>query len=194
MTAEPGAATRDVTLALARADHERAVELVDVTAVLRALSGSPAVLTALERDVVVVLPDRDGISRQIVAEGLGITRHSVDDAICRQRRRVPALTRDLWAAAMLRPAADLVSAVRANDPVAVARVLVGLDCQRLAALAVDLARLQALMPHVRLKANGPRNIGHLDAAGVFVVRPFRGLRKRPGQALPDLEADAQEAT
>jgi hypothetical protein len=139
VTAEPGAATRDVKFALAKAEHERAMELVDVTAVLRALSGSPVALTELERDVVIVLADRDGISRQITAEGLGISKSGIDWAVTRQRRRVPALTRDLWAAAMIRPAADLVSAVRHNDPEAVAEVLLGLDRQRLAALAVVLA-------------------------------------------------------
>lgn len=143
MTGVPGEATRAVKRALAEQGHERARHLIDAVAIAKALEGSPVALTELERDAVIVIADTDGIDREITAAGLGISRSGLDWAIIRQRRRVPALTRDLWAAVMLRPAADLVSAVRAHDPDAVASVLLGLDRQRLAALAVVLASMLA---------------------------------------------------
>ena len=142
MTGRPGEATRAVKRALAVRRHERAVHLVDGAAIRRALSGCPSAIKAmtdLEREVVIAIADTDGIDREVTAAGLGISRSTLDWKITHQRRRAAALTRDLWAAAMLQPAADLVSAVRENDPGAVAEVLVGLDPQRLAALCVVLA-------------------------------------------------------
>ncbi len=123
--------------------HERAVHLLDVEAMLRVLSGSPTFLTAVEREAVIVLADRDGIDRQVVATGLGVQRSTLGDLIEVRRRRLPRITRDLWAAVMLRPARDLVDAVTVEDPAAVAGVLVGPDVQHLAALCVVLASMVA---------------------------------------------------
>lgn len=134
-----GATTGRVARELAVERHERAVELIDVEAIRRALAGSPVALTALERDVVITIADLDGLDRQITARGLGLSLNAVEYAITRRRRRVPSLTRDLWAAVMLRPASALVDAVRAGDAEAVAAVLAGLDAQGFAALSVVLA-------------------------------------------------------
>lgn len=123
--------------------HERAVHLLDVEAMLRVLSGSPTFLTAVEREAVIVLADRDGLDRQIVADGLGVRRSTLGDLIEVRRRRLPRITRDLWAAVMLRPAGELVDAVASEDPDAVAAVLVGPDVQHLAALCVVLASMVA---------------------------------------------------
>jgi hypothetical protein len=41
----------------------------------------------------------------------------------------------------------------------------------------DLPRLRALMPLVRLKAHGPRNVEIEFPDGTRQVRPFRGLLK-----------------
>lgn len=126
--------------------HERLVELVDAVAIRRALSGCPSAieaLTALEREVVIAVADIDGLDRQVTARGLGLSKGGLDWAIVRQRRRVDELTRDLLAASMLRPAGDLVAAVAAEDPNAVAAVLLGRDLQRLAALCVVLASMVA---------------------------------------------------
>lgn len=136
-----GDTTGRVARELAAERHEHAVELIDAEAIRRALRGSPVALTALERDVVITIADLDGLDRQITAAGLGVTRDALDHMIKRRRPRAAALTRDLWAAVMLRPAADLVEAVRAGDAGAVAGVLVGLDRQRLAAMAVVLAAM-----------------------------------------------------
>lgn len=43
----------------------------------------------------------------------------------------------------------------------------------------DLARLQAALPLVRLKANVPRNALVQRPDGTVTVRPFRGLRRQP---------------
>lgn len=134
-----GATTGRVARELAVERHERAVELIDAEAIRRALSGSPAGLTALERDVVITIADLDGLDRRITAAGLGVSLNALEYAILRRRQRVPELTRDLWAAVMLRPAALLVDAVRAGDADGVAAVLAGLDAQGFAALAVVLA-------------------------------------------------------
>lgn len=142
MTGRPGEATGRLLREQARERHERAVELVDVEAVRRALTGCPSVLgamTDLERELVVTIADVGGLSREITARGLGVSGGALDWAIKSRRRRVAALTRDLWAAAALRPAADLVDAVAAGDADAVASLLLGLDRQHLAALAVVLA-------------------------------------------------------
>lgn len=119
--------------------HERAVHLLDGEAIRRVLSGSPSFLTLLEREAVFVLADTDGIDRETVAAGLGMTRGALADRIQTRRKQAARLTRDLWAAAMLRPAGDLVDAVRTDDPEAVAKVLLELDGQRLAVLCVVLA-------------------------------------------------------
>ncbi len=142
MTGRPGELTGRVARELATARHERQVELVDAVTIRRALSGCPSVLDAmtdLERDLVVAIADIDGLDREISARGLGISKGALEWTIIRRRRRVAALTRDLWAAAALRPAADLVGAVGSGDGEAVASLLTGLDSQRLAALAVVLA-------------------------------------------------------
>lgn len=123
--------------------HERAVHLLDVEAMLRVLSGSPTFLTEVEREAVIVLADRDGLDRQIVADGLGVQRSTLGDLIEVRRRRLPRITRDLWAAVMLRPARELVDAVAGEDSGAVAGVLVPLDRQHLAALRVVLASMVA---------------------------------------------------
>lgn len=44
----------------------------------------------------------------------------------------------------------------------------------------DLARLQALLPLVRTRPNGPRNVMIQLPDGSRQVRPFRGLRKPGG--------------
>jgi len=43
----------------------------------------------------------------------------------------------------------------------------------------DLPRLQAALPLVRLKPNGPRNALVAWPDGTATVRPFRGLRRLP---------------
>lgn len=136
-----GETTGRVARELAAERHEKAVHLVDGEAIRRALSGCPTALTELERGVVITIADTDGLDREITAQGLGMSRGALDWAILRRRQRVPALTRDLMAAALLRPAGDLVGAVRDADAEAVAGVLSGLDRQRLAALCVVLASL-----------------------------------------------------
>ena len=134
-----GELTGRVARELAAERHERAVHMLDATAMIRVLRGSPAILTELERDAVIVLADSDGVDRRIVAEGLGVKKNTLDRMILDRRRRMGGLTRDLQAAAMLRPAAELVAAVGAGDASAVAAVLTPMDRQRLAALAVVLA-------------------------------------------------------
>lgn len=136
-----GETTGRVARELAAERHEKAVHLVDGEAIRRALSGCPTALTELERGVVITIADTDGLDREITAQGLGMSRGTLDWAILRRRQRVPVLTRDLLAAALLRPAGDLVDAVRDADADAVAGVLSGLDRQRLAALRVVLASL-----------------------------------------------------
>jgi len=128
---------------LARERHERVVHLVDVEAVRRALLGSPTALTELERGAVIALCDLYGLDVTITAAGLGVAPNTVDWTIRRNRKRLPGLTRDLMAAAMLRPAGELVEAVAAGDADAVAGLLTDLDRQRLAALAVVLASMVA---------------------------------------------------
>lgn len=142
MSARPGEATGRLLREQARERHEQAVHLLDAEAIRRVLSGCPAWLTELERDAVVTIADVGGLSREITARGLGVSEGALDWAITR-RRRATALTRDLMAAAALRPAADLVEAVAARAAGAVARVLSGLDRQRPAALAVVLALMTA---------------------------------------------------
>jgi hypothetical protein len=44
----------------------------------------------------------------------------------------------------------------------------------------DLARLQALLPLVSTRPNGPRNVMIRRADGSSDVRPFRGLAKPKG--------------
>ncbi len=44
----------------------------------------------------------------------------------------------------------------------------------------DLPDLSGLLPHVRTKAHGPRNVMICRADGSGDVRPFRGLRKAGG--------------
>lgn len=137
-----GEATRRVKREEAAARQERLVELVDAVAIRRVLSGCPSAveaLTSLEREVVISIVDLLGADLEITAAGLGIGRKSLDLAVRRQRRRVAELTRDLMAAVMLRPAAELVEAVATGDADGVAGVLTGLDSQHLAALAVVLA-------------------------------------------------------
>ena len=138
MSGRPGEATGRLLREQARERHEQAVHLLDAEAIRRVLSGCPAWLTELEREAVVTIADVGGLSREITARGLGVSEGALDWAITR-RRRVAALTRDLWAGAALRPAAELVGAVGAGDAGAVASLLCALDPQRLAALAVVLA-------------------------------------------------------
>lgn len=109
----------------------------------RALLGDPVTLTELERGAIVVLADEYGLDHQIVAEGLGRSKSTVDTAIIRRRERLPGLAADLLALTMTGPADDLVSAVAARDPDAVRDVLAGWDRQHLAALCVVLADLAA---------------------------------------------------
>lgn len=134
MSGRPGELTGRVARELAVERHERAMALLDGEAIRRVLSGAPTFLTPLEREAVFVLADTDGIDRAAVAEGLGCSRGALDRQIWARRERAPQLTRDLWAAAMIRPA---------RDPDAVAGVLSGLDRQRPAALAVVLASMTA---------------------------------------------------
>lgn len=139
MSARPGEAGRAAARELAAEANERAVHLVDVEAVRAALLGTPVALTELERGAVVALCDLGGFDVAITAAGLGVSVKRLGDRMRVRRRRVPALTRDLWAAVMLRPAADLVDAVASRDAEAVASALCGLNRQHLAALAVVLA-------------------------------------------------------
>ena len=139
MSGRPGETTGRIARELAAERHERAVHMLDATAMIRVLRGSPAILTELEREAVIVLADSDGVDRRIVAEGLGVKKNTLDRMILDRRRRVPVLTRDLQAAVMLRPAAELVSAVASGDADRVASVLSPLGLQQFAALAVVLA-------------------------------------------------------
>lgn len=59
-------------------------------------------------------------------------------------------------------------------------VPVRVTCAFNAARDPDLPRLQAVLPHVRLKAHGPRNVEVELPDGTRQVRPFRGLRKPQG--------------
>lgn len=119
--------------------HEQAVHLIDLEAVRKALLGVPVVLTELEAGAVVALCDLGGLDYTITAQGLGISYAAFKDRIKTRRRRVGGLTRDLQAAVMLRPAADLVAAVASGDADRVASVLSPLGLQQFAALAVVLA-------------------------------------------------------
>lgn len=143
MTDRPGETTRRVIRDLARERHERAVHLLDVTAIRRALLGDPVTLRELERGAIVVLADEYGLDHRIVAEGLGRSTSTVSTAIIRRRERLPGLAADLLALTMTGPADDLIAAVSARDPDAVRGVLAGWDRQHLAALAVVLADLAA---------------------------------------------------
>lgn len=139
MTGRPGELTGRVARDLAVQRHERAMALLDGEAIRRVLSGAPTFLTLLEREAVFVLADTDGIDRATVAAGLEMKRDALDRQIWDRRARAPQLTRDLWAASALRPAAELIAAVGAGDAGAVASLLCALNPQRLAALAVVLA-------------------------------------------------------
>lgn len=139
MSGHPGETTGRIKREMALERHERAVHLVDGEVIRRALLGSPVAMRELERGAVIAIADTDGIDRELTAAGLSMSRKSLDGAIVARRRQAAALTRDLWAASMLRPAENLVDAVRSGDPDAVAEVLLGLNRQRLAALAVVLA-------------------------------------------------------
>lgn len=143
MSGRPGETTGRIKRELAVEAHERAVHLIDLEAVRRVLSGIPAVLTELERGAVIALCDAGGLDATVTAQGLGIAPSTVDWTIRRHRRRAAVLTRDLQAAVMLRPAAELVEAVAAGDAEAVAAVLCGLGRQQFAALAVVLASMVA---------------------------------------------------
>lgn len=143
MSGRPGETTGRVKRELAVEAHERAVHLIDLEAVRRVLSGIPAVLTELERGAVIALCDAGGLDATVTAQGLGIAPSTVDWTIRRHRRRAAVLTRDLQAAVMLRPAAELVEAVAAGDAEAVAGVLLPLGRQQFAALAVVLASMVA---------------------------------------------------
>jgi hypothetical protein len=134
-----GATTGRIKREMALERHEQAVHLLDVEAMRRVLSGSPAFLTHAEREAVFVLADSDGIDRHVVAAGLGMSRDALDWAVLRRRKRSSELDRDLQAAAAIRPAAELVDAVAAESPDAVAAVLTGLSPQQFAALCVVLA-------------------------------------------------------
>lgn len=135
MSGRPGETTGRVKRELAVEAHERAVHLIDLEAVRRVLSGIPAVLTELERGAVIALCDAGGLDATVTAQGLGVAPSTVDWTIRRHRRRAAVLTRDLQAAVMLRPAAELVEAVAA--------VLTPLGQQQFAALAVVLASMVA---------------------------------------------------
>ena len=137
---------KQTAVAARRLDNQRRVHLVDVEAVRRALLGDPAALTELEQGAVVALADLDGFDYTLTARGLGVSPRTLSDRVRARRRRVPALTRDLWAAVMLPAAQALVRAVRLDDADAVAAILTPLDRQRLAALAVVLADLVAVDP------------------------------------------------
>ena len=143
MSGRPGETTGRIKRELATAAQERAVHLIDLEAVRRVLSGIPAVLTELERGAVIALCDAGGLDATVTAQGLGIAPSTVDWTIRRHRRRAAVLTRDLQAAAMLRPAAELVSAVADSDADTVASVLSPLSLQQFAALAVVLASMVA---------------------------------------------------
>lgn len=144
MSGRPGGETTGrIKRELAVEAHERAVHLIDLEAVRRVLSGIPAVLTELERGAVIALCDAGGLDATVTAQGLGIAPSTVDWTIRRHRRRAAVLTRDLQAAVMLRPAAELVEAVAAGDAEAVAGVLLPLGRQQFAALAVVLASMVA---------------------------------------------------
>ncbi len=137
-----GELTGRVARELAAERQRRLVELVDAEAIRRALSGCPSVLagmTQVERELVIAIADMDGFNHRITAEGLGLSPRGLADAMVTQRRRAGGLTRDLQAAVMLRPAAELVAAVAGSDADAVASVLSPLSLQQFAALAVVLA-------------------------------------------------------
>ncbi len=122
--------------------HEREVELIDATAIRRALSGCPVALTAMERGVVISIADTHGMDREVVAKGLGFRqRAGVDAAITRARRAVSDAEKNVLAAAAWDRAMELVEAVQDEDAQAVSAALCDLDRQGLAALAVVLADL-----------------------------------------------------
>lgn len=166
MSGRPGETTGRIKRELATAAQERAVHLIDGEAIRRALLGCPAVLTELEREAVIAVCDAGEMDRELTAAGLGLSRRSLDDQIKTRRRQVPALTRDLQAAAMLRPAAELVEAVGAGDAGAVAVVLSSLSLQQFAALAVVLAAAvsdPSILPDTGVERDG---IPTFDDAGV----------------------------
>lgn len=166
MSGRPGETTGRVKREIAVERHERAVHLVDGEAIRRALLGSPVALTELERGAVISIASMDGFDRELSAQGLGVSRNTLDSAIAHHRRRLPGLTRDLWAATALRPAGALVEAVASQDAGGVASVLCGLDRQRLAALAVVLAAAvtdPSILPDT---GDEPTGIPIADHAGV----------------------------
>lgn len=58
---------------------------------------------------------------------------------------------------------------------------VTVTCQWDGSRNLDLLRLQAVLPLVRLKAHGPRNVVIELPDGTVQVRPFRGLRRIGGE-------------
>lgn len=167
MSARPGGETTGrIKRELAVEAHERAVHLIDLEAVRRVLLGIPAVLTELERGAVIALCDAGGLDATVTAQGLGVAPSTVDWTVRRHRKRAAALTRDLQAAAMLRPAAELVTAVAGSDAEAVASVLSSLSLQQFAALAVVLAAAvsdPSILPDAGVERDG---IPTFDDAGV----------------------------
>jgi hypothetical protein len=129
-----------------REQHERAVHLVDGVAIRKALSGTPAALSELERGAVIAICDTYGLSRDLTAAGLGITLAHLEKLIGRRRMLAGFAYRCALAAGMREPAADLVDAVAARDVAAVAEILTELDTQGLYALAVVLAEMAGRDP------------------------------------------------
>lgn len=123
----------------ARERHEREVHLIDAIAIRRALLGDPVALTELERGAAIVLCDTHGMSREVVAEGLGTYRRQLERDLAARRRDLPAARAQFLTVAARRPALDLVEAVQAWDRDAVAAVFDGLDRDEMTALAVVLA-------------------------------------------------------
>jgi hypothetical protein len=104
-------------------DHKRAVHLVDGVTIRAALLGNEVALTELEHDAVISICDVDGMDRDLVRRGLGISRSTLDKAITARRTARPAAERQALATALIEPALDLLAAVRNWDAEAVADVL-----------------------------------------------------------------------
>lgn len=119
--------------------HERAVHLVDAVAIRRALLGDPVALTELEYGACVVICDRGGLNRELVARGLGVGRRRLEREVAYKRRDLPAVERELLAAELRPVAAEFAQAVERGDAAAVAGIAAGLDAEGWCALALNLA-------------------------------------------------------
>jgi hypothetical protein len=128
------------TFAERKAAHVGAVHLVDTVAVRRALLGSPVALTELERGAVISICDLGQIDRNLVAQGLGLSKAALNTALRQRQRHLPAAEADTLVAAMAERVPGLVAAVGERDRAAVSR-LMPVQVEELQALVIAFADL-----------------------------------------------------